>query len=77
MIPFWVASVTGLIFSVLASTEARRIGISHHLNHVHRTVLVLGANVGAFAVLWILKFLFFNRLFHITPEAELERGLEV
>jgi len=77
VIPFWTASITGLIFSVLASTEARHLGISHHLNHVHRTALVLAANVGAFAVLWILKFLFFNRLFHITPEAELERGLEV
>lgn len=67
VLPFWTASVTGLIFSVLASEEARRFGISHHLDHIHRTVLVLAANVGAFAVLWVLKFLFFNRLFHITP----------
>ena len=76
VLPFWTASTAGIVFSVLAAAEARRYGIAHHLDHAQRTVLVLAANLGAFAVLWVLKFLFFNRLFHITPEAELERELK-
>ena len=70
VLPFWAASVTGIVFSVLAATEARRFGNAHHLDHAHRTVVILSANVGAFAVLWVLKFIFFNRLFHLTLEAE-------
>jgi len=75
VLPFWTASTAGIVFSVLAAAEARQYGIAHALDHAQRTALVLSANLGAFGLLWVLKFLFFNRLFHITPEAELEREL--
>jgi putative flippase GtrA len=49
--------------SIVAAAEARHVSQVHHIHHFGRTVLVLGANIGAFGVLWVLKFLLFNRLF--------------
>jgi hypothetical protein len=48
--------------------------VEHHLSHAARTALVIGANVAAFAILWVLKFLIFNRLF--AQIAEVEAGPE-
>jgi hypothetical protein len=35
-----------------------------------RTVLVVGANITAFGILWVLKFLILNRLFAEIADAE-------
>ena len=35
-----------------------------------------GANTGAFAILWVLKFLVFNRLFHVESVVDLEAQAE-
>jgi putative flippase GtrA len=72
VLPFWVASLAGIALSIVAASEARHLGDVHHLHHFGRTVLVLGANFGAFGTLWALKFLVFNRLFHVHPVADLE-----
>ena len=67
-LPFWGLSIAGMLLSILTSTEARNIGIAHFdHHHAIRTVLVLGANLLAFGVLWVVKFLVFNRLFHVSP----------
>ena len=42
-----------------------------------RTLLVLGANLMAFGVLWVVKFLVFNRLFHVSPVSEDAELVEV
>jgi putative flippase GtrA len=76
VLPFWVASLAGIALSILAASEARHLGDVHHLHHFGRTVIVLGANFGAFGTLWVLKFLVFNRLFHVHPVAELEARAE-
>lgn len=78
VLPFWVVSLTGIGFSLVAASVARNIADTHHLAHLPRTVLVVGANVSAFAVVWILKFLFLNRVFtqiadhELGPESEAE-----
>ena len=76
VLPFWVASVLGILASVAAAAEARHISLTHHLHHAASSVLVLGANILAFSVLWVFKFMVFNRLFHVTPEAEAELELK-
>ncbi|HMK62750.1 MAG TPA: GtrA family protein [Acidimicrobiales bacterium] len=63
VIPFWAMSLTGMAWSLLAAAEAHHLAIAHHLHHLVRTVLVLGANVGAWGSLWVIKFLVFNRVF--------------
>jgi len=64
IVPFWVASVVGIALSILTASEARQLGLTYfHNDHAARTGLVEAANLMAFGMLWILKFLVFNRLF--------------
>jgi len=68
VLPFWALSFAGMVLSIFTSTVARNIGLAHFPDHhVLRTMLVLVANLMAFGVLWIVKFLVFNKLFHVSP----------
>ena len=48
----------------------------HHLGHVESTVLVLAANLFSFGLFWILKYLLFNRIFHVHPVEDLDELVE-
>jgi putative flippase GtrA len=75
LVPFWVMSITGIGFALYAATLAHDFANAHHLQHLARTALVVGANVAAFGILWFLKFLVLNRLF--AEIADHEVGSEV
>lgn len=68
IVPFWVTSIIGIALSMGAAALARDYSQAHHLHHFGATVVVDGANLMTFVVLWIGKFLVFNRLFHIGPD---------
>ncbi len=70
VLPFWVMSITGIGFALVTSTLAHNFAVSHDLPHLARTVLVVGANIAAFGILWFLKFLILNRLFAEIADAE-------
>ena len=70
VLPFWVMSITGIGFALLTSTWAHNFAVSHDLQHLARTALVVGANIAAFGILWFLKFLILNRLFAEIADAE-------
>jgi putative flippase GtrA len=70
IVPFWVMSLTGIGFAIVTASMAHNFANAHQLHHVARTVLVVGANVGAFGLLWVVKFLVLNRLFAQIAEAE-------
>ncbi len=63
VLPFWVMSLTGIGFALVTAAAARNFADVHHLHHLARTVLVVGANIAAFGILWVLKYLVLNRLF--------------
>ena len=63
IIPFWVMSAIGIVFSLFGAALARHIAKVNHLTHLEQTVLVLAANVASFAIFWVLKYIVFNRLF--------------
>jgi len=71
IVPFWVMSLTGIGFALFTASWAHDFANAHDLHHLARTVLVVGANVGAFGLLWVLKFLILNRLFAQIADAEL------
>jgi putative flippase GtrA len=79
VIPFWVMSITGILLAILTASLARQFSDAHDLNHVARTVVIIGANTAAFGILWILKFLILNRLFQTlpVPDSEAETGSPV
>lgn len=70
LFPFWVMSISGILFALFTAQLAHNYAVSHHLHHLARTVLVVGANVAAFGILWVVKFLILNRLFAEIAEAE-------
>ena len=76
VIPFWALSFAGMALSTLSVAGAEHWG-KKHFHHFGLTVLVLGANLAAFGVLWVGKFLIFNRMFHVHPVADLEAQAEV
>lgn len=78
VVPFWVMSITGILFALYTASLAHNFANTHHLQHLERTVLVVGANAAAFGILWVVKFLILNRLFteiadaEVGPQAEAE-----
>ena len=67
VVPFWGLAFLGLVISTIAVHEVgQRI---EHLNHGVQTLIVVVTNIGAFGVLWIVKFIIFNELlFKHHPE---------
>jgi putative flippase GtrA len=71
VLPFLVIVILGISVSLLGADYA------HHLVHHHRwsrfvnTAIVDGANIGSFALFWVLKLLLLNRLFRAEPMSPL------
>jgi hypothetical protein len=76
IVPFWSMSAIGVVVSIGGAAVARHIGIEHHLSHLAQTALVLVANVVSFGLFWVLKYMLFNRLFHVHPLEELDELVE-
>ncbi len=77
VVPFWTMTAIGIAMSIGTATFARHLSTVYNLHHFGRTVLVEGANTGAFALLWVVKFLVFNRLFNVHPVAHADAELFV
>jgi putative flippase GtrA len=76
VVPFWVISFIGLACSAAASWEAERYAKQHHLSHLTRTGVVEGAFLGAFAVLWVGKFIIFNKVLFVHHLEDLPPALD-
>jgi len=75
VLPFWATSLAGLALATFAAAWARQFTVEHSLHHFVATIIVLVANVSAFGILWLGKFVIFNRLFRnhrpVAPEVSL------
>jgi len=76
IIPFWSLSAIGIAVSIGGAALARHVSKVHHLSHTEQTVLVLVANLLSFAIFWVLKFLIFNKMFHVHTLEELDELVE-
>jgi putative flippase GtrA len=76
IVPFWIMSAIGITVSIGGAAVARHIGTAHHLSHLQQTAVVLFANVASFGMFWILKYMLYNRLFHVHPVEELDELVE-
>lgn len=63
VVPFWLIALASLVLSTLAVGFAAHE--AHHVTHSHFgvTVLVESANLFTYGLLWIGKFVLFNKLF--------------
>ena len=71
VVPFWAMSFAGIVLAVGAGALARHISVdTFHLHRLGRTVVLYGANIFAFGLLWVAKFFVINKLFHVHPAAD-------
>ena len=65
--PFWALAFLGLVISTIAVHE-----VGNNIKQFHKavqTVIVAATNIGAFGVLWVVKFIIFNEwMFKHHPE---------
>ena len=67
VLPFWGLAFLGLVLSTIAVDFVD--GHVHGLHQAVRSLVVQATNIGAFGVLWIVKFIIFNELmFKHHPE---------
>jgi len=76
IIPFWSLSAIGIAVSIGGAALARHVSTVNHLTHTEQTVLVLVANLLSFGIFWVLKFMIFNKLFHVHTLEELDELVE-
>jgi putative flippase GtrA len=67
IVPFWVLSFAGLALSSFTVYGADQFAKHHDLSHAATSLLVNAANLLAFGSLWLIKFVIYQRLFHVAP----------
>lgn len=72
VVPFWGLALLGWSMSTLAVWWMGRYAKHHHFTHGAKTLAVLIVYFGAFGVLWIAKFMIFNRLMFVHHHHEHE-----
>lgn len=65
VVPFWALAVLGWAVSTLAVWWMGRYAKHHDFSHGAKTFSVLLVYFGAFAVLWVGKFLIFNKVMFV------------
>jgi putative flippase GtrA len=66
IVPFWVIAVIGVIFAGWTQNLAGDYVAHHHITGLVRQVLILGAYLGGFAILWGVKYVIFNKLLFVV-----------
>jgi putative flippase GtrA len=62
VIPFWTLAFIGWAFSTISVHAMEGYAKHHHFSHLMTTFWVTVVYIGAFGVLWIGKFIIFNKL---------------
>lgn len=68
IVPFWGLAFLGLILSLWAVSAAEAFALSHHFAHLEVAVLVNAASIAAFGILWVGKFIIFNKVLFASRE---------
>ncbi len=73
VVPFWALSFTGWAFSTVCVDLVESFAKNQHYSHLVRTGAVTVTAIAAFGVLWIVKFVIFNKVLFVhrgpVPEA--------
>ena len=75
VLPFWGLAVLGLIFSTWAADAAESWALDFTDTRLVQAMIVNGAVIGAFGVLWIVKFFMFNKVLFVTKDEDLQAAL--
>lgn len=76
VVPFWTLALIGLAFSTLCVKWMEAYAQHHHFSHLTRTGTVAVVYVGAFGVLWVAKFIIFNKVLFAHHPQDLPEALD-
>jgi len=65
VVPFWTLSFIGWGFSTLCVWLVEGYAKDHHFSHVVRTGAVGITSIAAFGILWVIKFIIFNKVLFV------------
>ena len=65
IVPFWVIAFIGAAFSIWAGVFGEHLARAHTHSHALESATVLFFSAGSFAVLWVFKFVLFNKFVFI------------
>lgn len=73
--PFWTLAFLGLIFSTWAADFGESQAQDLTSSRVVQGLIVNGASLAAFGVLWVAKFVLFNKVLFVTRDEDLQAEL--
>lgn len=76
VLPFWVLAFIGWAFSTFCVNWMESLAKHHHFSHVVKTSSLAVVYVGAFGVLWVAKFVIFNRVLFVHHPQDLPEALD-
>jgi putative flippase GtrA len=76
VLPFWVMVFIGLAFSAAIGYYADDAGQKWTDSHFLRAVIITGSNIAGFALLWVLKFVIFNKILFVHHPQDLDPVLD-
>jgi putative flippase GtrA len=71
VLPFWTLAFIGWAFSAYSVHQVELWAKHNQLSHLSRTAVVAVAYVGAFGILWVGKFIIFNRVLFVHRSRDL------
>ena len=72
VVPFWGLALLGWALSTLSVKFMEDFAKSHNFSHSLTTLSVAIVYIGAFGVLWVAKFVIFNKVLFVHPHPEEE-----
>lgn len=70
--PFWALTFVGMAFSTWAADFAEAFAVGRHDSRLVQTIFVNAGSIGAFGILWVFKFMIFNKVLFKTHPEDLE-----
>jgi len=70
ILPFWIITLIGVLFSGWVENVAGHWTTSHGWVGMGRLVVLLAANVAGFGVLWVGKYILFNKVLFRATHAD-------
>ncbi len=75
IVPFWTLTIVGFLASTGTTQWADSMAQAHGVTGLLRSLAIIGASLFAWGLIWIVKFVIFNRLVFVTPHVDEEERL--
>jgi hypothetical protein len=74
VLPFWMITLVGIGFSFVVAHEAGQVTRHHGITGAARLLILLLANIAGFGVLWVAKYIVFNKVLFVVRHHPDERA---